>query len=111
VPFSHSLHAFNAVVPPQKRLSQNFIDSFYKNMTPPIGTPKPEIDPIYGKKVVLYRKVYKNVRVTIFDGKHEFMPRPGLNWLLQQKKGVPAQWTLPLIDQLNIWKKDTESGK
>lgn len=111
VPFTHSLYAFNAIVPPEEQLSYEFINSFYENLTPPEGTPQPKPDPVYGSKNIIFRKIFNNTRVTIFNGKHEFIPRPGLNWLSQQMKGKPALWQLPQIDQLNIWNNDTESGK
>lgn len=113
VPFTHSLHAFNAIVPDQDKLSQDFIDNFYKNLSPPDSapTPKPEPDPTYGNKGLIFRKMSGNVRVTIFDGKHEYIQRPGLNWLNQQRKGVPAKWKVGEPDALEIWTEDTESGK
>lgn len=111
VPFTHSLHAFNAVVPEGDKVNLEFITRFYETMSPPVGRSEPGLDPLFGRKEVMFRKVSGNTRVTIFQGGHEILPRPGLNWLAQQRKGQAAEWQVVESDQLDIWKKDTQSGK
>jgi poly(3-hydroxybutyrate) depolymerase len=90
VPFTHSLHAFNATVADSDRLRPAFIQACYDQQAIPVGTQTPAPDPLYGEKAVLFRKVSGNTRVTIFRGGHEIIARAALHWLAAQRKGKPA---------------------
>ena len=90
VPFTHSLHAFNATVKESDRLRPAFIQAFYDQQAIPAGTHTAASDPLYGDKDVLFRKVSGNTRVTIFRGGHEIIARAAVNWLAAQRKGKPA---------------------
>jgi hypothetical protein len=46
--------------------------------------------------------------VTIFEGGHEILYAPGLNWLAQQQKGRPAMWKVE--KPLPVPAGDTKSG-
>jgi pimeloyl-ACP methyl ester carboxylesterase len=111
VPFMHSLYAFNSVVPEKDRMDPSFIEACYRNraLLTKDGEPKP--DPLYGKRKVLLRKISKNTRVTIFDGGHEIIHHPGLNWLAQQRKGQPAQWDVKVVYDLEASDSEAQSGK
>ncbi len=111
VPFTHSLHAFNQVVPKKERLDDDFIKSFYDNQKLPPGTKAAGIDPLYGKKKVIFRKVSNNTRVTIFQGGHEIIHNAALNWLAQQRKSKPAEWKITDEQHLKTDDKESESGK
>lgn len=108
VPFSHSLLAFNAVVDEAERLPTADITSYYETQALPAGWGAAEEDPLYVEKKVLFRRSWKNTRVTLFEGGHEILYAPSLNWLAVQQKGSPAVWTIP--DPKPVPAGDTRSG-
>ena len=92
MPFTHALHAFNAVAAPADALTEQQITNFYATQI----SPEPaDPDPLYGSKAPLFRRTSGNTRVTIFNGGHEIISDAALRWLAAQRKGVPAQWTIP----------------
>jgi pimeloyl-ACP methyl ester carboxylesterase len=111
VPFSHSLYAFNQVVPEKNRIDPQFIQTFYEKQALPAGLEKADADPLYGKKDVVFRNVFLNTRVTIFQGGHEVIHHAALNWLAQQRRGTPANWNVKAVDALKTNGNESESGK
>lgn len=113
VPFTHSLHAWNAVVPKSHRIPDEVIAAFYETRSPPPegGLPGAEKDLLYGKKVPLFRRRHGNTRVTIFRGGHEIVHEAALNWLAAQRKGQPVNWDPPRTGSLQVSKTDQQSGK
>lgn len=109
VPFRHSLMAFNRLASPPDRLQENEIETFYQTQQRPAGWAKPAPDELYEPKTVLFRKISGNARVTIFEGGHEILYIPALNWLAQQKRGHPAVWEV--TDPIHLEAGSTESGK
>ena len=110
VPFTHSLYAFNRVAAKKDRIPGGFIDAFYRKQALPADSEKPEMDSLYGKKRVLFRKVSGNNRVTIFQGKHEIIHHAGLNWLARQRRGKSAVWTVENEYHLKTEESEAESG-
>ena len=108
VPFTHSLLAYNAVAP--EKLDAAGIASFYQTQTPPTGWPAPETDPLYTHWPVVFRAASGNTRITIFQGAHEILYAPALNWLAQQRKGQPAVWTILSPIALPGGEQKTQSG-
>lgn len=109
VPFTHSLHAWNAVVPEKRRLTGKFIEEFYQTRK---ATGETEIkDELYGNRQPVFRRTHENTRVTIFDGGHEIIHLAALNWLAAQREGQPANWNPPKVADLKTTDKDTQSGK
>ena len=108
VPFCHSLLAFNCVAAPEDRLPESGIREFYETQQLPAGWPKPGADSLY-KRDIIFRKISGNARVTIFEGGHEVLYEPALNWLAQQRQGQPAVWTIQ--NNQNVESTDTESAK
>jgi pimeloyl-ACP methyl ester carboxylesterase len=112
VPFRHSLLAFNQVA--TKPLPSDEIAAYYETQRRPATWAAPTPDPLYtdgpAAKPVLFRQIAGNTRVTLFDGGHEILYVPALNWLALQRKGQPAVWKishpLPVADDA-----DTQSGK
>ncbi|WP_346334829.1 alpha/beta fold hydrolase [Prosthecobacter sp. SYSU 5D2] len=134
VPFRHSLLAFNRVA--EAPLPEAEILQYYETLQIPASWPVPEPDPLYVAlyppgskrpgwmpgspetrllneamrvpKPVVFRQVSGQARITIFDGGHEILYTPALNWLAAQKKGQPAVWKLenPIV----IGSGDTQSG-
>ena len=111
VPFTHSLYAFNKVVPEKNRIDPDLIQKFYEKQALPAGLEKAERDLMYGKKQIVFRKVCKNSRVTIFQGGHDIIHNAALNWLAQQRKNKPANWNVTTETALETEKNESESGK
>lgn len=87
VPISHTLRAFNLLADPKDKLTEEEITYFTeKSKVPPSVKDTVPNDPYHGEKKVLFRRESANVRVTIFEGTHEGLPEPALNWLKEQKK-------------------------
>jgi dipeptidyl aminopeptidase/acylaminoacyl peptidase len=102
VPFTHSLHAFNAVVPGKDRIPEDAIRSFYEAVRLPAGLPAADPDPSYATWKPVFRKVSGNTRATIFEGGHEIVHQAALNWLAQQRKGQPAVWDVKDFIKLDV---------
>jgi len=111
VPFTHSLNAWNTVVPESARLSPAVIASFYETLAPPPCDAAGLIDPLFGIHVPLFRKTHGNTRVTIFQGGHEIIHNAALNWLAAQKKGQAVNWNPPKIGEVKSTEADRESGR
>jgi pimeloyl-ACP methyl ester carboxylesterase len=111
VPFTHSLYAFNKVVPETNRIDPKQIIDFYELQALPDGLEKADNDPLYGAKQVVFRKVYKNTRVSIFQGGHEIIHNAALNWLAQQRKDKSAEWNVTIEHTLRTKENESESGK
>lgn len=111
VPFTHSLYAFNAVVPDADKIDAQLIESFYRTQSLPDGLQPAEPDSLYGKKKVIFRKISNNTRVSIFEGGHDIIHKASLNWLAQQRKGSSAQWKITKIKELETAQKEGDSGK
>lgn len=111
VPFTHSLYAFNQVVPEKSRIDPKLIREFYEKQALPAGLEKSGVDPLYGEKQVIFRKVFMNTRVTIFQGGHDIIRHTALNWLAQQRKDKPANWNVAAKHSLKTNENESESGK
>ncbi|OGV34198.1 MAG: hypothetical protein A2020_04235 [Lentisphaerae bacterium GWF2_45_14] len=112
VPVSHALEAFNVLANPADRISDEDIKYFVeKEAVPPhLAMKEKEIIPTTGK-VIHFRRVSGNVRVTIFEGGHDILPNPGLNWLEQQKKGQAPNWDTKINTKIKVSTSDTKVGK
>lgn len=110
VPFTHSLLAWNAIVPEGERLDEETIAGFYETSQPPKSDSE-LADPLYGRRQPLYRRAHGNTRLTIFDGGHEIVHEAALNWLAAQRKGEPVNWNPPKSASLDSTDSDTQSGK
>lgn len=125
VPFRHSLLAFNEVA--TEPLSLADITAYYQTQQRPATWAAPEADALYiGRplptpampaemarqlvnKTVLFRHVSGNARISLFDGGHEIIYSPALNWLALQRKGQAAVWQI--VQPLSVSPEaDTQSG-
>lgn len=87
VPISHALRAFNAVAEDSDRLSEDQIAFFTENAeVPPALQGSISDDPLYGEKNVLFRRLSGKARITVFNGGHEIIFEPALQWLADQRK-------------------------
>lgn len=110
VPFSHSLAAYNAVVPASARLPEATVATFYATQRAPAGFPPAVPDPLYGTRQPVFRIHEGNTRVTIFAGKHEIVHEAALNWLNLQRREQPAVWTVASPIPLRVQAEATKSG-
>lgn len=111
VPFTHSLHAWNAVVEGEKEFPADWIDSSYQSQTFSESGNEANPDPLYGEHQPVFRKTAENTRITIFDGGHQIVHNAALNWLAAQRKGAPAVWELKNTVILKTGREESESGK
>lgn len=111
VPFSHSIRAWNAVVPAANRIDEAVIERFYETRHPPPGMNAAEPDELYGNRPPVFRLVHGSTRLTIFDGGHEIVHEAALNWLAAQRKGQAADWNPPRVARLTTTDADRQSGK
>lgn len=114
VPFTHSIHAFNAAVPAEERLAESAIETFYQTQKLPSELQHYRVkhpDPLYGDRRPVFRKTVGSTRLTIFDGGHEIVHEAALNWLAAQAKGRPVKWDPPRAIELSVDSADRESGK
>ncbi len=114
VPFSHSLHAFNRLLPAQSpaRIPPSAIaEAWSTGSADPLPDTQALVDPLYGERRPLYRKSSGNTRVTLFQGGHEIIHLAALNWLAQQRKGQAAKWQVEKTADLKTSEKETQSGK
>lgn len=114
VPFSHSLHAFNQVLPAASpdRIPPEAIAKAWTTGTPdPLPGSQSLDDPLYGERPPVYRKTSGNTRVTLFQGGHEIVHLAALNWLAQQRKGEPANWKVKKTADVKTTEQETQSGK
>ena len=95
VPISHALLGFNALAAPEDRLTEQEIESFVKNEAVPEHLQnESESDPLFGEHTPLFRRISGNVRITIFEGGHDILSDPSMNWLAAQHRGKDAVWQL-----------------
>lgn len=99
VPISQSLHAFNVLAEANGYKSRQISNADIQFMTreakvPPALAGETEKDP-ERRRAVLFRRVAGPARITLFDGKHEAEGNAAWRWLGRQKKGAPADFTLP----------------
>lgn len=87
VPISHSLLAYNSLVSPEYRISEEDIRYFDEYAQVPAHlTDSSLYDASYGEKTPLFRRQAENARITIFSGGHEIVFNAALTWLAQQQK-------------------------
>ena len=113
VPFTHSLHAFNAVVTkarPPAAINADAIEAFYQSQKSPDSNAAK--DALYpdGQQPA-FRRNAGNTRVTIFEGGHEILHDAALNWLAAQVKGQAANWQPERVHRLDVKASEKESGK
>ena len=87
VPVSHSLNAFNSLVPQTDQIPAETILELTGATQLPTSLVQDDLsDPHYGEKQPLFRKTSGSIRVTIFDGGHESIPQAALHWLSLQQQ-------------------------
>ena len=94
VPVSQTLNAFNILAKPEDKISAEDIAFMTETQQIPEKFGKPEADPSFGENTVLFRRQSNLARVTLFEGGHDCLPGPGLNWLARQVRDQAPDWTV-----------------
>ena len=89
VPVEHAINAFNKVAAPKDRFSEAEV----KDIKARKFSKFPVVNEKLGKSKIYVRRVSGNVRLTIFHAGHSIMPGVGIQWLLKQQKGKPADFS------------------
>lgn len=93
VPVSHALKGFNCLADEKDKIPEDVIKGIVETQAVPDAWRFDGADPDYIQQIHL-RKTSGNVRITLFEGAHDILPSQGLNWLSNQRKGVPAKWDI-----------------
>ena len=93
VPVSQSLNAFNVLAKEEDQISAEDIQFITANQEIPASFGQPEADPSFGANTVLFRRQSNLTRVTLFEGGHDCLPGPGLNWLARQNRKQAPDWS------------------
>ncbi|MDR0335698.1 MAG: S9 family peptidase [Planctomycetaceae bacterium] len=95
VPVSHAIKAFNFLAEQDKKISDEEITYFRtERKVPETLRNETEIDPLFKKTPVLFRRISGNTRLTIFDGGHQSAEQAALHWLALQQKGKKPNWSV-----------------
>lgn len=92
VPVSQSIYAYNILAAPEDQISQEDIDYICEKEDIPSHLTWKSVDKAMGEKAVLLRKASKKVRLTIFEGGHDIVVPPGVEFLERQQKGKKPNW-------------------
>ena len=93
VPVSHAINAFNIIAKETDRISADDIETIVKDEIIPDHLKTDIIDPCYGSHTLLLRRVSGNVRLNIFEGGHDLLPFPAMEWLSRQRRAQAPDWT------------------
>ncbi len=89
---SHSIYAFNTVAEPKDRISEEDIAYIVEREEIPEHLRFEGVDLEYGTYKVLFRRVSGKVRLTLFEGGHNFLAGPGFGFLNRQVRGAEPVW-------------------
>lgn len=97
VPVGHAIRAFNALADEQDRVTEAEIAEIERTQSVPEALAyRGAADSFYSEKMRIHlRRTSANVRFTLFEGGHAGNTPAGLDFLARQRKGRPADFTLP----------------
>ena len=100
VPVSQTLNAYNVLAKEEDKISAEDIVFITENQQIPEKFGKPEVDPSFGEKnAVLFRRQSNLTRVTLFEGGHDCLTGPGLNWLARQVRDQAPDWSVGKVSE------------
>ena len=94
VPVSQAINAFNLIANDADRISAEDIETIVREEIVPDHLKTDVIDPAYGSHTLLLRKVSGNVRLNIFEGGHDLLVVPAMEWLSRQRRAQAPDWTV-----------------
>lgn len=86
VPVSHSIRLFNELAAPEDRVAPDELAYMVDVGEVPVRLRYAKRDPTYGDRRILFRRSSRAVRLTLFEGGHEIVPRAALSWLSAQRR-------------------------
>ena len=86
VPVDHAIRAYNRLADSTRQIPGHLMASITGEALIPFEYQGEIRDLNYGTKIPLFRKSSANVRLTIFQGSHEIIPRAALKWLTNWSK-------------------------
>ncbi len=92
VPVGHAVRAYNVLAEAQDRVAEKDIAYIEKNEAVPSDYPAVPDDPAYGGRRLYLRRQSGNVRFTLFEGGHEMLETPAVEWLSRQSGGSAPDW-------------------
>ncbi len=92
VPVGHAMRAYNLLALPEDRIAEKDIVSIEKNEVVPPELTTDLVDPAYGGRKIYLRRQSRNVRFTLFEGGHEMLEAPAIEWLTRQGDGRNPDW-------------------
>ena len=96
VPVGHAIRAFNALADEKERISESDIGFVEVREAVPDHLQFKGSDPFYGQKTRVHlRATSANARLTLFEGGHAGNYPAGLDFLSRQRRGRPADMSLP----------------
>jgi len=97
VPVGHAIRAFNALAEVGDRVSENDIAAIERTQSVPSALAySGAADPFYVPKLRIHlRRTSANARLTLFESGHDINFPAGFDFLARQRKGRPADFTLP----------------
>ena len=97
VPCGHAIRAFNCVAAEKDRVSDETIAFMERTETVPSSERFAGRDPFYPAPIreVYLRKQSGNAQLTVFNAGHAGNYEAGVWWLARQRRGCPADWSLP----------------
>ena len=93
VPVGQSIRAYNLLAAPEDRIPEADIAFIEENEKIPSHLAAKEGDPAYGTHAILLRKRSRQVRLTIFEGRHDMFFETAFDWLGRQISGHPADFS------------------
>jgi poly(3-hydroxybutyrate) depolymerase len=81
VPVSHALRAFNELVKPRDRISNDHIGFMVEKAAVPPPLSVGISDPAYGRHPPLFRRSSGHAEITLFDGGHQIIPEAATDWI------------------------------
>ena len=97
VPVGHAIRAFNCLAADAARVSDETIAFMEKTETVPTAERFEGTDPFYPApaRAIYLRRQAGNAQLTVFNAGHAGNYAAGVWWLARQRRGQPADWTLP----------------
>lgn len=96
VPVSQAIDCYNLLARDGDGISAETAAFVTENEAVPPAERFRGADPFYGDDhPVLLRRTSGNVQLTIFEGAHGGNAQAALDWLARQRRGKPADWSLP----------------
>lgn len=102
VPVSQAINGFNAVADPEDRISREDIDYMVRTQRVPRHLQTAEVDPAFGWRKVWLRRISGNVRLTLFEGGHDLLEGPALEFLSRQRLGTEPDWSCGEHSELGL---------